>query len=79
MKSLKSHKKRSQGEFLNLNNFCSIHCKALKFVTHEEELERILPTNFQQNVQNLFHTLLGVFSVLVFFLVFDLLAKQTCL
>ena len=79
MKSLKSHKKRSQVEFLNLNNFCSIHCEALKFVTHEEELEPILPTNFQQNVQNLFHTLLGVFSVLVFFLVFDLLAKHTCL
>ena len=45
------------------NNFCSIYCRALKFVTHEEELEQILFINFQQKVQNIFHTLLGVFFV----------------
>ena len=55
-------------EISNLNNFCSIHGRALKFGTHEEELEPILLTNFKQNVQNLFHNLFGVFFVvLVFF------------
>ena len=46
MKSSKCHKKCSRVEISNLNNFCSIHCRALKFVTHEE-LERIRRTNFQ--------------------------------
>ena len=75
-----------KGRDFKPDNFCSIHCRALKFVTHEpeEELEPIiLLSKFQQKkVQNLFHTLLlGVFFVVfVFFLwFFDLVAKQTCL
>ena len=59
--STNSHKKCSQVEISNLNNFCSIHCRALKFGTHEEELEPILLTNFQQKVQKLFQTLLSDF------------------
>ena len=47
------------GRDFKLNNFCSIPCKALEFGTYEEKLEAILRTNFEQNVQNRFHTLLG--------------------
>ena len=68
MKSFKSHKKCSWVEISNFNNFCSIHCRALKFGTHEEELEPILLTNLK--VQNLFHrnrTLLGVFFCVCLF------------
>ena len=83
MKSFKSHKKCSWVEISNFNNLCSIHCRDLKFGTHEEELEPILLTNFQQKVQNLFHrnrTLLGVFfCVCLFSGFFDLVAKQKCL
>ena len=32
----------------NLSNFWSIHFRALKFGTHEEELKTILLTNFHQ-------------------------------
>ena len=67
MKWLESHKKCSQVEISNLNNFCSIHCTVPKFGTHEEQLEPILLTNFQQKVQNLFHTLLGVFCFVFLF------------
>ena len=70
--SEEGHKKCSQVEISNLNNFCSIHGRALKFGTHEEELEPILLTNFQQNVQNLFQTLFGVFFLCLSFFVFFL-------
>ena len=30
----------------NLKNFCSIHCRAINFGTHEDELEPILLNNF---------------------------------
>ena len=72
-----------KGRDFKPDKFCSIHCRALKFVTHEEELEPIiLRCNFHQKVQNLFHTLLlGVFFVVFVFFCgfFDLVAKQTCL
>ena len=48
MKSLKSHKKCSQVEISNLNNFCSIHCGALIFGKHKEKLEPILLTIFSK-------------------------------
>ena len=82
MKSLRSHKKCSQVEISNLNDnsFCSvfsIHSRTLNFFIDEEELEPILLTNFQEKVQNLFHTLLGViFIVLVFVVIFDLVTKH---
>ena len=44
--SLKSHKKCSLVKISSLNNFCSIHCSALKFGTHEEVVEPLLLTNF---------------------------------
>ena len=43
-------------EISNLNNFCSIGCRALKLGTLEDELKPILLINFQLKVQNLFHT-----------------------
>ena len=64
MKSLKSQKRGSQVEISKLS-FCSIHCRALKFFTHEE-LEPIMFTNFKQKVQNVCHTMLGV-TFCVFF------------
>ena len=85
MKRLKSHKKCSQVEISNLSNFC------LKFGTHEEELEPILLTKFQQKVHSYppvgcvcqtksINPSLVVFllfvSVVVFF---DLVTTQTCL
>ena len=50
----------------NLNNSCSIHCGALNFGTHGEELEPILLTksNVQQTVQHMFHIRLCVFVLL---------------
>ena len=45
-------------EISNLNNLCSIHCRALKSGTHQQELEPTLLNDFQQKVQNLFHALL---------------------
>ena len=50
----------------NLNNSCSIHCGALNFGTHGEELEPILLTkcNGQQTVQYMFHIRLCVFVLL---------------
>ena len=54
-------------EISNLNNLCSIHCRALKSGTHQQELEPTLLNNFQQKVPNLFHALLlGVFMLLYF-------------
>ena len=58
-------------EISNLNNLCSIHCRALKSGTHQQELEPILLNNFQQKVQNLFHALLlGVFFCCCTFVLF---------
>ena len=67
MRYSKSHKECSQVKVSNLNNFCTIHCRALKFGTHEEESKLIQLTNSQQKVKNLFHTLLGVFLLFVSF------------
>ena len=72
MISLKSHKRFSQAEISNLNNnsscsIYSIHSLAVDLTTYK--LGK-LPM-FRRKSQNLFHTLLGVISVvLVFFVIF---------
>ena len=71
----------SHVEISNVNNFSSFHCRALKFITHEEVFVPILLANFLQIVKNLFDTLFGVCFVALVYLCFclfwALVAKQT--
>ena len=61
--------------FQTLITFWSTICRSLKAGTYEEEIVSTLLTNFQQTVQNMFHTLLGVFCCVCLFVAYWLDGK----
>ena len=65
-----------------LNNFCSIHCRDLKFGTYEEKWEPTDPAHpfSAKSPKSVSYPVGCVFVVCLFLLWFcDLVAKQTCL